>query len=388
MENDTSHQALDRERQEKAREYAAVRRRFMLLDLALGAGLLLLWLFTGWSTALRDWILTWTTSKWAAVAAFGGIFGGFFYLVDLPLSYYTGFVLPHRYDQSNQTLRGWALDALKSALLAALLGGLVLEIIYLLLRTTPQHWWLWAGGFLFLFNALLANLAPVLIMPLFYDFEPLGENHAELEDRLLDLAQAADTEVQGVFTFDISRRTKSANAGLTGLGNSRRIILGDNLIEEFPPGEIETVLAHELGHHVHHDIPLGMVVQSVLSFGGLYLAHLGLSWGVKAFGFQGLADIAALPLFGLVMGAFGLLTMPLSNAYSRWRERLADRYALKLTGKGQAYANALTRLANQNLAEVDPPQWVKVLLYSHPPLQKRMSLAREAAGGEFQDPLT
>lgn len=366
---------IDPQRQEQAREYAAIRRRFLLLDLILGSALLLTWLLLGWSTSVRDWILTWTSNQWIAVAAFGAIFGGFFYLIDLPLSYYTGYVLPHRYNQSNQTRKGWVGDVLKSALLTALLGGLLLEIIYLMLRSTPDTWWLWAGGIIFLFNILLANLAPILIMPLFYDFEPLGENHRQLEERLLNLAEKAGTDVKGVYKFDISRRTKSANAGLTGLGNSRRIILGDTMIDNFSPDEIETVLAHELGHHVNRDIPLGMVFQTVLTFGGLYLASIFLTWGVNAFGFQGIADIASLPLFGLAMGGFSLITMPVIHSFSRWREKLADRYALQVTGKGQAYASALIRLANQNLAEVNPPRWVELLLMSHPPLKKRIALA-------------
>ncbi len=371
-------QTLDPQRQEQAREYARIRRRFLLLDLVLGFLLLLLWIVTGWSSALRDWIYTWTETPWLAVAAFGGIFGGVFYLLDLPLSYYTGYILPHRYQQSNQTRKGWITDQLKNALLALILGGALIEVIYLLLRTAPNTWWIWVGGILLIFNILLANLAPVIILPLFYEFHPLDEEHQELKDRLVKLAERAGTEVEGVFRFDMSRRTKSANAGLTGLGNTRRIILGDTLLEEFPDDEIETVLAHELGHHAHHDIPLGMAVQSILTLGGLYAASLGLSWGVEVFGFQSPADLAALPLFGLVMGFYGLLTMPVSNAYSRWRERLADRYALQMTGKGEAYASALTRLANQNLAEIDPPRWVELLLSSHPPLSKRIQLARRS----------
>jgi len=374
-----SEQTLDPQRQDKAREYARIRRRFMLLDLLIGFALLLLWLLLGWSTALRDWIFSWTNNPWLAVAAFGVVFGGVFYLIDLPLSYYTGFVLPHRYDQSNQDLWGWISDQLKSAGLALLLGGVLIELIYLVLRTAPETWWLWAGGILLLFNVILANLAPVVIFPLFYDFQLLDEEHEHLKERLVRLAEQAGTEVEGVFKFDMSRRTKAANAALTGLGKTRRILLGDTLIEEFSDEEIETVLAHELGHHVHHDIPLSMAIQSVVTLGGLYLASLGLSWGVAFFGFQSPSDLAALPLFGLVLGLYGLVTTPLSNTYSRWRERLADRYALHATGKGPAYASALTRLANQNLAEADPPRWVEIFLYSHPALKKRIEAARDPA---------
>jgi STE24 endopeptidase len=153
------------------------------------------------------------------------------------------------------------------------------------------------------------------------------------------------------------------------------------LLAEFTPDEIETVLAHELGHHVHKDIPLGILFESLLTVVGLYIASVGLSWGVSVFGFESPADIAALPLFMLVIGAYSLITMPLGNAFSRWREHRADEFALRITGKGEAYAAALTRLANQNLGEADPEPWVEFLLYSHPALNKRISMAESAVTG-------
>jgi STE24 endopeptidase len=173
----------------------------------------------------------------------------------------------------------------------------------------------------------------------------------------------------------MSRRTRAANAALTGLGNTRRIILGDTLLNEFSSDEVETVIAHELGHHVHRDIPVGIVVSGGLTLAGLFVAAQVLRLGSSALGFTGPADIAALPLFTLSLGVFGLLTTPLSNAYSRWREVRADTYALQATGKPQAFANAMTRLANQNLADADPERWVVVLLYSHPPIRDRLAHA-------------
>jgi STE24 endopeptidase len=370
-------QVLDPKRQKQAKEYAKIRRRFMLLDLVLGTVLLLIWLLLGWSVLLRDLIFSWTQNQWLAVITFGAVFGAVFSILDLPLTFYSGYILPHRYGQSNQTLWGWWGDLFKSTLLSAVIGGFLLEIVYLVLRTAPDFWWLLTAGFLLLFNVLLANLAPVLLFPIFYKFSPLNEEHADLQERLIRLAKRAGTNVEGVFKFDMSRRTKSANAGLTGLGNTRRIILGDTLLEEFSPDEIETVLAHELGHQKNHDIPLGMAVQTFMTLGGLYLTSLGLSWGISRFGFGSISDIAALPLFALFMGAYGLLVMPLSNGFSRWREWLADDFALHLTGKGEAYASALTRLSNQNLAEANPDPWVEFLLSSHPALEKRILNANE-----------
>ena len=372
--------SLDPERQKQAKVYARIQRRLMLVDLALGALYLIAWLVFGWSAALKASLSQWTANDWVSVAAYGMVFGAGFYILGLPLSHYSGFILPHRFGLSNQTNKGWISDQLKSLLLAGLLGGFLLEVVYALLRAAPDVWWLWVAGFLLVFNVLLANLAPVLLFPIFYKFIPLGDEHEDLAERLVRLAERAGARVQGVFKFDMSRRTKAANAALAGLGNTRRIILGDTLINEFSADEIETVLAHELGHHVNRDIPAGIAIESLMTLIGLYLASLGLKWGVSAFGFSSISDIAALPVLALVMGAYGLVTLPLGNAYSRWRERRADEYAVQATANGGAYASALTRLANQNLADADPEPWAEFLLYSHPALSKR--IARASAIGQ------
>ena len=217
-------------------------------------------------------------------------------------------------------------------------------------------------------------------VPLLNKFVPLGNEHAELTARLKALAERAGTKVSGVFRFDMSKRTKAANAALTGLGNTRRIILGDTLLNEFTTDEVETVIAHELGHHVHRDIPLFLAFGSVVGLLGLYLASLVLTWEISVFGFVGPADIAALPLLVIAMGVFSLVLTPLNNALSRWRERLADRYALESTHKPQAFADAMTRLANQNLAEADPEPWVVFFFYSHPPIRERVAAAHAFKG--------
>ena len=372
--------SLDPERQREAKAYARITRRLLAVEAVLSALYTATWLLLGWSAWLKALLAGLTTNVWLLVAGFGLVFGAVYYLLELPLSYYAGFVLLHRFHLSTQTVMGWISDQVKGVLLMAVLGGALLEAIYAVLRATPDGWWLWAGGLMLLVNIVLTQLAPVLIFPLFFKFVPLGQEQAELADRLTRLAERADARVRGVFMFDMSRRTKAANAAIVGLGNTRRIILGDTLLQEFTPDEIETVLAHELGHHVHRDIPLGIAVESVVTLGGLWLASLGLRWSVAVLGFAGPADVAALPVLALVMGAYALATMPLGNAFSRWRERRADEYALRATGKAAAYAAALTRLANQNLSEVEPEPWVEFLLYSHPALGKRIAMAQNVAG--------
>lgn len=370
---------LDPEKQKQAKQYARIRRRLWLVDTIFSALYFLAWIYFGWAVSLREWLTDhWSllTNPWLLVPAFVGIFGGIFLFLNLPLSYYSGFVLPHRFGQSNQTLKGWITDQVKGLAVGLPLGLILIELLYLALRVTGDLWWLWAAGGLLVFNVLLINLAPILIMPLFNKYVPLGDEHKDLADRLLKLAERANTKVRGVFKFDMSKRTKSANAALTGIGNTRRIILGDTLINEFSPDEVETVLAHELGHHVNRDIPV-LVTFGILSTTlGLYLASLGLNWAIDAFGFTSPADVAALPALGLIFGAYDLLTMPLNNAVSRWRENMADEYALNSTGKSEAFASAFTRLANQNLGEVDPEKWVVFMFYSHPPLGERIAKAQ------------
>jgi len=367
---------LDPERQKQAKEYAHIRRRLWVVDTVFSAAYFLVWIYFGWAIALRTALSKITTNEWLLVPLFVAIFGGIFFLLNLPLGYYSGFVLPHRYGQSNQTLKDWITDQLKGMALGVPLGLILLELLYLALRVTGGLWWLWAAIGLLVFNVLLINLAPILIMPLFNKYIPLDEEHKDLSDRLLNLAERAKTKVRGVFKYDMSKRTKSANAALTGIGNSRRIVIGDTLINEFSTDEIETVLAHELGHHVHRDIPV-LVTFGILSTTlGLYLASLGLNWAIRIFGFTSPADVAALPALGLIFGIYDFLTMPLNNAISRWREGMADDYALQATGKNEAFASAFTRLANQNLGEVDPEKWVVFMFYSHPPLGARIEKAK------------
>ncbi len=367
---------LDTERQKKARQYARLERRLFFVDLAIGGVYVVVWLLLRWSIGVKNALAAVSTADGFLVAGVSFVFAAGLYVVDLPLGYYSGFVLPHRFDLSTQTRRGWVGDQIRSLLLGGVFGFMVVEVIYAALRAAPATWWLWAAALLLLFQVVLANLSPILIMPLFYKVAPLGEEYADLTARLLRLAQKAHTRVRGVYKFDMSRRTKAANAALMGLGNTRRIVLGDTLLNEFTTDEIETVLAHELGHHVNRDIPIGIVMETALTVIGLYAASLIMTWGVGTFGLSGPADPASLPLLALVLGLYGLVTMPLGNAYSRWRERKADAYALRATQQPQAFISAMTRLANQNLAEVEPEPWEEFLLHSHPALSKRIAMAR------------
>lgn len=373
---------LDTQRQALARAYARQRYRLLLVNVLVTFALLLAFLVSGASLRLKDELMATRLMQAAPsviqpallVALYVAIVFVAYTLVMLPLDWWGGYVLPHRYGQSTQTRRGWMIDGVKSLALGLLMGIPAAVVLYWLLGHMGATWWIWASAFFIAVSVVMDFLYPVLILPLFYKLVPLAD--AELTARIARLAERTGAHIAGVYTIDLSSRTVAANAMVMGLGRNKRIALGDTLYSEFTPDEIETIIAHELGHQVHRDMELGIVAVSVITVSGMFIADRVLEWGAGYFGFSGPADIAALPLLALALAVFGLLTQPLSNAYSRRRERMADAYAMRVTGRPAAFASAMTRLANQNLAQVDPPRWIVWLLYSHPPISERLSMAQ------------
>lgn len=365
----------DPERQARARVYARMLLRLGSAELALDIAVLAALIPGGFSVFLRDLLALPQPARvplYALSLALG------YAAVSLPLNVYGGLVLPRRFGLSTQSLRAWLWDRAKGLLVGLTLGVAALSVLYWLLASYPATWWLWASALSIVFTVLLTNLAPVLLVPLFFKQKPLADD--ELRRRLLAMAEQAKVKVRGVFVLDMSSKGTAANAALMGLGNTRRIVLGDTLLGAYPQEEIESVLAHEIGHHAHRDIPLAIVLQSGASIAGFYLASLALPWAVPRFGYQGLADVAALPVLVAVVAGLSMATGPVMSAYSRWRERAADLYSLRLTGNPAAFVSAMTRLTDQNLSEAHPSRWVEVLFYDHPPYYKRVALARQYAG--------
>lgn len=366
---------LDPQRQRTAREYAGIKRRLFFVELGILALLLAGVLFLGWSAAVRQWAVGISGDPWVVVALYVVVLGGGYTVVSLPLDFYGGYVLPHRYGLSTQGPRSWIMDTMKELALSAVFGLGGVEVLYWLLRTSPQWWWLITAALAWLFLVAMAQLAPVLLMPLFYKFRPLED--PELVQRLTRLAEQAGAHVRGVYVMDMSSRTNAANAMLTGLGSTRRIILGDTLLSGYTYDEIETIMAHELAHHVHNDLPMGLAFEAAILLGSMGMAALLLAWGVPTFGFMGIADVAALPLFAVAMAGVGLVVMPLGNFLTRRMERAADAYALRTTGKAAAFRSVMLKVASQNLAEAEPPGWVRVLFQSHPSIAERVRHADE-----------
>ena len=290
--------------------------------------------------------------------------------VTLPLAWFSSFHVEHRFALSNQSARQWVWERIKGLLLGAPLASGVFCILYFCLLRFGNAWWLPVGIALTLMSVVLVRLAPVLIMPLFYRFTPILDG--TLKERILHLSERAGVHVEGVFSFNLSKNTRKANAAFTGIGRSRRIILGDTLVRNFSEEEIETVFAHELGHYRFGHIRMGIITGTASTFAGLYLAARLYGWSAAALHFSSMTDIAALPLLAIWLSLFGLLTSPLGNMISRHHERQADAYAVRTTGNRDAFVAALRKLAAMNLADPAPHPLVEFMFYSHPPIAKRI----------------
>ena len=381
---------LDTARQAQARRYAHQQQWLSLISLGLSALIVGALLFSGLGFWLRDALNP--IPAWSPIAGWlplrvGAYFLAIFavvFLIGLPLSYYSGYILPLRNGVSTQSLRGWIIDEAKGLALSLVFEVIAVEGVYALLAASPQWWWLWAGGAMLCVTALLANLAPVLLLPIFYKLAPLPDG--EVKRRTLALAARANTRVRGIYSMNMSARTTAANAMVTGLGATRRIVIGDTLLDHYTPDEIEVVVAHELGHQVHRDIPKLIIAQSIVMLGGLYVVHLALTATLRAVAqYHGLADPATMPLIAAALGLFGLVTLPLTNGFSRWVEHRADVYALESTGMTDAFIGAMTRLANQNLSEAEPSPVIEFLLYNHPSIGRRLAFGEQWARRKRRD---
>ena len=359
----------------EARRYNRIRRWLGIADFVVGFAFLLVLLLTGWSGTLRDLAYRLGFQNYTLSL--------FFYLLllvviskvlGLGLEYY-GFRLERRFNLSNQKLRSWIWDETKSFLVGLVLGAVVVELLYFTIRQWPEHWWLLAWAIFMVLFVVMAQLAPVILFPIFYKFEPL--DNEDLRRRLVVLSEHAGAHVRGIYRWKLSEKSKKANAALTGLGRTRRIILADTLLDNYAPEEIEAVLAHELGHHVHRHILKSIFMQAAITLFGFWAANFTLHYAVdhQIFDFVQISDFANLPLLALVSIVLSFLLMPALNAYSRFNERQADRYAFQSIASVEPFISSMNKLADQNLAERTPSKWVEWFFHSHPAISRRVAAA-------------
>jgi STE24 endopeptidase len=296
--------------------------------------------------------------------------------VSFPVSYYAGFWLEHRFKLSKLSFAGWLWRCAKQAGLTAGFSLALYLGLFWIIWTTGAYWWLMAAGAFFVVSVLLGQLLPVLILPLFYRVERI--DNPELAERLARLAEGTGLSIEGVYRLALSEETVKGNAMLAGLGRTRRVLIGDTLLNDYSPEEIEVIFAHEIGHHLFGHIHKLIAVGFLYSALGFWLCDWLLRGWVGQF--EGAVDYAAMPVYTLpmlllILRVFSIVVEPLQNAIARRFERQCDRYALERTGLNDAYLTAFRKLARLNKSDPDPPWLEVVLFHSHPPIRERLRLA-------------
>jgi STE24 endopeptidase len=353
----------------KAKKYNNIKLVFGIGKSIISFILILLFVLLGYSESLVNYISQFSSNSYIVFILFvivSGIAASIFFY---PVNFYTGFLLEHKYNLSNQTFLQWTWENFKGTLIGGVIGLPILLLFYFALITFGALWWLPFSIILFVISVLLAKIVPVIILPLFYKITPL--DNEELKDRILRLSNDVGMKVENVFKFDMSKNTKKANAAFTGLGKTKRILLGDTLLESYNDDEIETVIAHELGHYKHKHIIKNIIISTVFSFLTFFLIAFLYDLSLEWFDFTSRTQIAAIPILSLWGMLIGLIQSPISNSISRKFEYEADEYAVNSTGKSEAFINTLEKLTDQNLGDREPHPFVEWFSYSHPSIKKR-----------------
>ncbi len=327
-----------------------------------------------YSLVLKNFLSHYFSSGYLLFLAFILLTGLAGIILFLPVNFYKDYYLEHKYKLSNQTLGKWVFENIKSLVVSLIIGIPILLIFYYVLNKFGTLWWLPFAIILFIISVVLARLVPVIILPIFYKISPV--DNEELKERITKIAGDAGIKVENVFKFDMSKNTRKANAAFTGLGKSKRILLGDTLMDNYTIDEIETVVAHELGHYKKKHIIKNIMIGTAASFGTLFLVAYLYNISIEWFGFHRLTDIAALPLLTVWAMLIGLIETPLTNILSRKFEYEADEYAVSATNKASAFISTLNKLTDQNLADKHPHPFVEWFFYSHPSVTKRVDAIR------------
>ncbi|MBK7104222.1 MAG: M48 family metallopeptidase [Ignavibacteriae bacterium] len=333
--------------------------------------LILVFLLTGLSEKLEIFGDSLFDSKYLNLIFYVIISGAAVSILFFPINLYTDFILEHKYKLSNQTFFAWIWENTKGTIVGGVIGIPLLLIFYYVLNYYQEMWWLPFAILLFFVSVILAKIVPIIILPIFYKISPIEDE--DLRNRIFKLSENVNLKVENIFKFNMSKTTKKANAAFTGLGKTKKILLGDTLTNEFSNDEIETVIAHELGHYKHKHIIKNIAIGTISSFVTLYLLSVLYSNSLSWFGFTNITQIAALPILSLWGMLIGLIQTPLTNLLSRKYEHEADEYAIRSTNKKDVFIKTLDKLTEQNLGDKEPHPFVEWFFYSHPSIKKRIA---------------
>jgi STE24 endopeptidase len=365
---------FDPKRRRIAKSYTLYHRILGLIHILISIALLLVFLLTGLSAGLEAWIKTFTQSQFLIIAIYLIVMVFGFFVVLLPLDFYSGFVIEHRFRLSKQSFFEWLLKQGKALGLSTCISLGLIEALYFFIRTFGRGWWI-PGFLLYLgFGVLLTHLAPIILIPLFYRLTPIQDE--DLRKRLINRSSEANILISKVSRMDLGKETRKANAGLTGLGRTKSIILSDTLLNTYSADEIDVVFSHELGHERFRHIWKLIGIEAALALIAFIITKVGLEWAVGK-GYFAMTSISNLPLLLILFFSVFLIATPIRNFLSRHFEYEADKYAISITGNPDAFISSMIGLSDQNLSDINPPRLIEFLFYSHPSTLRRIRLAQE-----------
>lgn len=359
---------------DKAKQYSIIKHRIAIVNIFLMPLLLWIFLILGIPAYFKDAALFVSGNNYAGLVIFYALIGILYYIISLPLEFYSGFMLEHRFSLSNQSLKSWIIREVKKNIAAFVISAPLVMSLYVLLKISPLDWWLWTAVLWFFVSIILAKFAPVIIVPLFYKYSPIKD--AGLAQKLSGLVSRFGFKASGVYELNISKDTKKANAALLGLGKQKRIVLCDTLLSNFSHPEIEAVMAHELGHHKLKHMWKLIISGGVFTFITFFFANIAFLKLHNFFGYKMIWGYESIVLIYFTTTILSIPLIPLANAFSRRLEKEADEFALRATGDVSAFISTMKRLGEQNLADVNPGRFYEIMLYDHPPISRRIALAK------------
>lgn len=359
---------------EKAKAYSRKRQTLTLVHLIYAPAVIALVILSGWSLGFKELALERSVNPYGALFVYFFIYSAVTTLLEFPFSIYSGYFLEKKFALSNQTFRSWAGTYMKKTALGFVLSFVLVAGLYALIWKFPVNWWLAAWVGYAAVSYILGKLFPVLVVPMFYKYGPV-ENE-EVHNLIRKLADRFQLPISQIYSLNLSKTTKKANAAFMGLGKTKRVVLSDTLLAHFTPLEIEAVVAHELGHCKHGDIWKQLGLGLVTSLIGFKIVASAMPLLCPRFGFEGTGDIAALPLIFLVFYIFHLILTPFQNGFSRHVEKAADRFAYEACQKPSVLIDCLEKLGRVNLAERDPNAFYEWFFYDHPSIGRRVELIK------------
>ena len=367
------HALIDQDKQRIAKRYRGQNRLVSIASFVIMLAALLAFLFLGVSRDLATFAGNVVSARMVVILIYFTVMYVSYSVIAFPFVYWSGFVIEHRFDFSRQTFRQWIVDWVKSFFVGFILGGIVFEVIYLVTHASAHLWWLWLALFMIIFSVILANLFPVLILPLFYKTSPLDDT--ELKQRIQALCKRVNIPIQGVFSINLSSKSTKANAAVAGLGNTKRILLGDTLLADYSQDETISVLAHEITHFAEHHMWWLVGIQSVVTLVLFYVLNRVYPMLYGLAGFEHVREIAAFPVFALAFAGLSYVAKPLSAGVSRYFERRADRGALDSTGDADSFISVMAKFCNKQLMIAYPHPLIEWYKYSHPSPGNRIRFA-------------